>query len=324
MLYSVPISEYQKHYLAKRTVTLQAYTEQKVGVTDNKMIQVVFVKWGDRYSATHVNNTFLEIRKLCSRDVKCVCITDDASGLVEDIVTHPFPDWGDWFEALKKGCRLKLSMFHEGLLDPDLPTLFFDLDTMILGDVAKLVAPLETTGGMYMSRGHFIPFWRFIGLPRIFVRNYFYYGNSPMLAFYPRDFVGLIDDFKKEFSYVRWRGITHKWPLDRICKTDERFISYHARDRVRVFPKHLAIKFTTEYMTPFFDMTQKLGKLPWVKRRRASQVALTFSGHVLKPSLVKDMKQGQKLTSRHYRMTWNYPEFAEYWTRMDSIAQKKL
>ena len=288
-----------------------------VDVTEKKaIVQVVVVKWGDRYSTTHVNNTFREIKRLCSREIKGVCITDDGDGLDEDISVKSFPDWGNWFDTLKSGCRLKLSMFAETLLKPDLPTVFFDLDTMILGDIAKLVEPLEATGGMYMSRGHFIPFWRVLRVPKFFVKDYYYYGNSPILAFYPSEFTGLIEEFKKEFSYVRWRGISRKWPLDRICKTDERFISYFARGRTRVFPKHLAVKFTTEYMTPFADMTALVSKLPWVKKRRAMQVALTFSGHALKPSLVRNMTEGDKLSSRHYRMTWRYPEFSRYWNNM--------
>ena len=88
------------------------------------MIQVVVVKWGERYSAAHVNNTFNEIRTLCSRDVKCVCVTDDEQGLAEFIEAKGFPEWGDWYETLKKGCRLKLSIFEPGLLIPTSPLCF--------------------------------------------------------------------------------------------------------------------------------------------------------------------------------------------------------
>ncbi len=285
------------------------------------MIQVVVVKWGKRYSSEHVNNTVKEILRLSSREVKFICVTDEPEGLENFIETKPFPDWGDWYETLKKGCRLKLSIFEKGMLDPDLPTLFFDLDTMILGDVSELLRDLEKTGGMYMCRGHFLPFWRIFGVVNAIIKNYYYYGNSPMLAFYPKEFEGLVDDFKREFEFIRWRGITHKWPLDRICKTDERFISYFARGRARVFPKHLAIKFTTEYMTPFCDLSSFFSRLPWVQKRRKSQVALTFSGHVLKPSLIKDMACGEKVKSRHYYMTWKFPEFSDYWKRMENTIK---
>ncbi|MBT7415214.1 MAG: hypothetical protein HN770_05980, partial [Rhodobacteraceae bacterium] len=104
------------------------------------MMQVVVVKWGDRYSANHVNNTLLNLQKMASRNVRFICVTDDPEGLGDFIDVQPFPDWGDWYETMKKGCRLKLSIFVPGVLSPDLPTVFFDLDTMILGDVAKLVA----------------------------------------------------------------------------------------------------------------------------------------------------------------------------------------
>ena len=285
------------------------------------MMQVVVVKWGDRYSANHVNNTLLNLQKMASRNVRFVCVTDDPEGLGDFIDVQPFPDWGDWYETMKKGCRLKLSIFVPGVLSPDLPTVFFDLDTMILGDVAKLVADVEKTGGMYMCRGHYIPWWRAMPLARLLAKNYYYYGNSPIMAFYPREFAGLPDAFKKEFGYVRWRGITHKWPLDRICKTDERFISYFARGKTRVFPRALASKFTTEYMTVGWDYSAFICRLPWVQARRRSQVALTFSGHALKPSLVKDMKIGTPVTSRHYHMTWNFPKFSQYWSDLELPAK---
>ena len=126
------------------------------------MIQVVVVKWGSRYSSPHVNNTLSEIHRLSSRRMKFICVTDQPEGLANFIETKPFPNWGDWYETLKKGCRLKLSIFEKGILDPDLPTLFFDLDTMILGDVSQLVRDLERTGGMYMCRGHILPLWRIL------------------------------------------------------------------------------------------------------------------------------------------------------------------
>ena len=66
------------------------------------MIQVVVVKWGKRYSAAHVNNTFEEIRRLSTREIKCVCVTDDAAELADFIEYKPFPDWGGWYETLKK------------------------------------------------------------------------------------------------------------------------------------------------------------------------------------------------------------------------------
>jgi hypothetical protein len=33
--------------------------------------------------------------------------------------------------------------------------------------------------------------------------------------------------------------------------------------------------------------------------------------------LVKDMKIGTPVISRHYRMTWNFPKFSEYWSDME-------
>ena len=43
--------------------------------------------------------------------MRFVCVTDDPEGLGDFIDVQPFPDWGDWYETMKKGCRLKLSIF---------------------------------------------------------------------------------------------------------------------------------------------------------------------------------------------------------------------
>ena len=143
------------------------------------------------------------------------------------------------------------------------------------GSITQLQKPeMEKTGGMYMCRGHYIPWWRAMPLARLLVKNYYYYGNSPIMAFYPREFAGLPDAFKKEFGYVRWRGITHKWPLDRICKTDERFISYFARGKTRVFSRALASKFTTEYMTVGWDYSAFICRFGFVEMSDGAEAAI--------------------------------------------------
>ena len=127
--------------------------------------------------------------------------------------------------------------------------------------------------------------------------------------------------FPRSFPKGQSVEIIRTEALDRICKTDERFISYFARGKTRVFSRALASKFTTEYMTVGWDYSAFICRLPWVQARRKSQVALTFSGHALKPSLVKDMKIGTPVTSRHYHMTWNFPKFSEYWSDMELPAK---
>ena len=74
-------------------------------------------------------------------------------------------------------------------------------------------------------------------------------------------------------------------------------------------------------MTPFFDFSSFVTRMPWVQKRRKAQVALTFSGHVLKPSLVRDLTCGTSVKSRHYRMTWRFPEFSDYWKRMEHAVE---
>lgn len=64
---------------------------------------------------------------------RCVCLTDDPSTLPKGVVAKAVP------EGLQ-GWWNKVALFKQGMFEPGERVLYFDLDTIILGDIADIAA----------------------------------------------------------------------------------------------------------------------------------------------------------------------------------------
>lgn len=272
-------------------------------------VQIVFVKWGERYRMEIVQRMRLAIIRHSSRPVRFVCITDrpdEAEGL--DMETRPFPPFAADFERLKAGCRLKLAIFALGLLAADMPTLFFDLDTVILGDVARLAEELERDRGLFMLRNHYLQWWKLPSWAKRLAGRRYYFGNSSVLGFYPADFHRIYESFNAEISAACA-------PDPKRISTDERYISYSAGGAVRVFPRRLVNKFAEEYMLPWPFIERLRKQLPWVKRRRAGLVAMSFVGSDFKPDRIVNFRKGTVLRYKRLAVRWDHDHLAAFYRR---------
>jgi len=272
------------------------------------MIQIVCIKWGTKYGNDPVNRMYRAIIRQTRGAVRFVCVTDNpAAGFDEGVVVAPLPAFAVAREVLYGGCRLKLAIFAEGVLQDGLPTIYVDLDTMIRGDVARLAAEVERhPDSMFMLQNHFVPWWRVRPLGQPVLGERYYFGNSSLLGFYPERFHFIFDDFNRRMRAPRD-------PLPKYLKSDERFISYAARAHVRVFPRRLAVKFAEEYMAPVAAMEEVRKRLPWVLARRHSVVAITFVGLDFKPAKLAALKKGQIVHYRHLSHRWDHDDFRDYW-----------
>ena len=89
------------------------------------------MKWGKLYGPEYVNHLRAGVATHLSRPHRFVCFTDDASGLSTDVQALPLPELG-----LPTGQRdrrwQKLAVFRERLSDLTGPTLFLDLDLVVV------------------------------------------------------------------------------------------------------------------------------------------------------------------------------------------------
>ena len=93
------------------------------------------VKWGDKFSAEHVNRLYHMCKKNIKTKFKFTCITEDSEGINSDIHIKPLNtsyDLETWW--------WKLCLFED---DTRTTNIFFDLDVVIQKDVTHIADYVE-------------------------------------------------------------------------------------------------------------------------------------------------------------------------------------
>jgi len=95
-------------------------------------VNVLCLKWGDRYGPEYVNILFRAVSRNLKRPFRFHCCTDNPTGLDPVIEIIPFPvnpgirrGWPD--------ILVKLAILRDGFGSLQGPTLFLDLDVAITG-----------------------------------------------------------------------------------------------------------------------------------------------------------------------------------------------
>jgi hypothetical protein len=108
------------------------------------MIDIVCLKWGDKFGAEYVNNLFSGIERNTTVPFKFHCFTDDDTDVLENIQCHALPELditGWWY---------KLWLFSDEMpFESDDLIMFFDLDTIVTGnidDILEYDCPENLTG----------------------------------------------------------------------------------------------------------------------------------------------------------------------------------
>lgn len=95
-------------------------------------LQFVCMRWGTKYPAAYVNRLHRAVRRSTPGDHRFYCVTDDAAGLEPGIQALPIPALpvlGD--TVMDRGWR-KLTLFSPALSEIRGPTLFLDLDMVLV------------------------------------------------------------------------------------------------------------------------------------------------------------------------------------------------
>ena len=100
----------------------------------NTSVNILTLKWGDRYGPIFVNQLYVAVRSNLNRPFRFFCLTDDDSGLLPEIEIRPLPNIR-LPESHSRTTWLKLGLFadnQEGIVGD---CLFLDLDILILGNM---------------------------------------------------------------------------------------------------------------------------------------------------------------------------------------------
>lgn len=171
------------------------------------MANVICMKWGAKYGPEYVNRLRSMVARHLARPHRFVCFTDDGTGIDAGVEIKPLPDM-DLPPGKERGWR-KLSTFRRPLFDLAGPTLFIDLDVVI---VASIDCFFDLPGEFVIIRDWIKP--EKTGNSSIYR---FEAGAHPDVLEY---FLTHIDAVKREVRNeqeyltreMNRRGLTHYWP----------------------------------------------------------------------------------------------------------------
>ncbi|MCY4046443.1 MAG: hypothetical protein OXE99_15380 [Cellvibrionales bacterium] len=96
-------------------------------------VNVVCLKWGDKYPAEYVNRLYRMVNKHLTLPFDFYCITENTKGLYSEVQVIPLP-----FEEGLTGWWYKLQLFKKGNYGIEGKILFMDLDTVIVNNIDAL------------------------------------------------------------------------------------------------------------------------------------------------------------------------------------------
>ncbi len=263
--------------------------------------QCVLICWGDKYGVDIINRLVASVERHSPRCPRFVLITDrERPGLPAHVQCVPFPE--HWLDpALKRsGCQAKLVMFEEGILPTDLPAIYIDLDTIVMGDMSRLLALQRTPQSVAILPSANLPFgalarWLYA---RTQQRKYAR-GNSSVVVFHPAHCHYIASRFRELYARFPDFGF-------RPMIADERFISWVAQPHMQAISKAHVAKFPGEYMFYWSWWLYVKARLPWVRARRNAQLAVTLNGLMIKPERLLALSEGDVIVDeKNRKLVWS-------------------
>ena len=100
--------------------------------------QCVLICWGTKYGAADINRLVKRVADQNRSVARFVLVSDRLHEGLDPRVEHAeLPDVYRKSEFMTGGCQAKLGIFKSGVLKPDMPAIYIDLDTVILGPIEQ-------------------------------------------------------------------------------------------------------------------------------------------------------------------------------------------
>lgn len=174
--------------------------------------QVICMKWGTKFPAEDVNRLYRMVRRWVGGDLRFWCVTDHPEGIdpaIEVLALPAVPVVGD---RLNRGWR-KLGLFDPALGGPQGPTLFLDLDVVIVDTLAPL---FEAPGDFRVIKDYKRFRYRhsFTGNTSVFRYNAGAHGDlyDELKALGPRVFEDYRNEQEFMSDFMRRKGLLQYWP----------------------------------------------------------------------------------------------------------------
>jgi hypothetical protein len=198
----------------------------------NEPVNILTLKWGDAYSAEYVNRIYRGVKRNLKRPFRFVCVTDDPKGLVEGVEPVAFPPKPAFFPDGKHYSYwpciyVKLLVFEPGFANLVGPTLFLDIDQIIVGDLDRF---FDYRPGEFCIIRNWIE-WR-----KHLFRKIPFCGNSSCFRFDAGE--------KSRYVFETFRREVGDALDDKVYKTEQEFMTHAVgRDKVNFWPDDFVVSF---------------------------------------------------------------------------------
>lgn len=186
------------------------------------MVNVICMKWGTKYGPEYVNRLYAMVARNLSLPFRFVCLTDDATGLNENIQTFAIPSLGLDLNGPERGWN-KLVTFQERLYDLSGRALFLDLDLIITASINDF---FELPGSVIIIKD-----WlKRDGTGNSSVYRFTIGEHSDVLADFKADFAAVKRQFRNEQEYLsaallKKNALTY-WP-ETWCRSFKRHCMHY-------------------------------------------------------------------------------------------------
>lgn len=195
-----------------------------------KPVNVICMKYFTRYGPHYVNRLHRAVQRHLSHPFRFVCFTEDPAGIDPGIETPPLPP----LQVPKEfypSAWLKLAFFQNGLAELQGPTLFLDLDLVILGSLDDF---FDYEPDRICIIHNWIEFHKTIFRPRPDI------GNSSVFRFNAGASQFVLDSFNRETLHA-----LHDFP------TEQAYLTKAMGDQRAWWPEEWVRSFKRNCLPPF-------------------------------------------------------------------------
>jgi len=150
-----------------------------------KAVNIICMKWGDKYGPDYVNRLYSMIKRNISRSFLLTCFTDNGDGIDTCVSIKALPELGLPANLPERGWN-KLATLASGLGGLQGDVLFLDLDVVIVSSIDDL---FSYPGKFLIIKDQKLQRKRI--------------GNSSVYRFEISRYQSVLDDFKNNFEWVK-------------------------------------------------------------------------------------------------------------------------
>jgi hypothetical protein len=205
---------------------------------NNECVNILCLKWGKAYGPEYVNQLYRGVKNNIHRQFRFVCVTDNADGLDEGIDAQPFPVAPTGWKYSWPNIFVKLMVFKDGFANLKGPTLFLDIDQIIVG---KMDDFFDFKSGEFCIIRNWIELRKriFRGLPKIGNSSCFRFEAGKMNYVYEK-FVAEMDiAVQQKFFRTEQAYMTHAVGLKNVNWWPSAWVQSFKRSCMRIFPFNL-------------------------------------------------------------------------------------